>query len=137
MIRAERSWRWAALAACGVIAATVLAAPDPDTNLRSALAIHDFGHVAAFGLVTALFAFALSAWSSPALRGRVVAICLAAGAALTLGAAVELAQAVSGLHGDLWDVMRDGGGAFSVALILTAFDYAISARWRAALGDDA
>lgn len=72
-------WRWTAFAACAVIAAAVMAAPDPDASLRSALAIHDFGHVAAFGLVTALFAFALSARSRLTLRGRVGMTCLAAG----------------------------------------------------------
>ena len=70
-----RIWRRAALAACAIISAAVIAAPDPNTNLRSALAIHDFGHVAAFGLVTALFAFALSALSRPTLRGRVGVTC--------------------------------------------------------------
>jgi hypothetical protein len=80
-----RIWRWAALATCVVIAAAIFAAPDPNSNFRSALAIHDFGHVLAFGLVTTLFAFALSARSRPIFQGRVGAICLAAAAALALG----------------------------------------------------
>jgi hypothetical protein len=133
MIGSVRIWRWTALTTCAVIAATVFAAPDPNARLRSALAIHDFGHVVAFGLMTALFAFALSARPRPTFQGRAGATCLAAGAALALGAAVELGQAVAGLYGDPWDVLRDGGGAFSVALILIALDPAISGRARAAL----
>ena len=133
MTGSVRVWRWAALATCAVIAAAVFGAPDPNSRLRSALAIHDFGHVVAFGMVSVLFAFALSARSRPTFQGRAGAICLAAGAALALGAAVELAQAASGGTGDPWDVVRDGGGAFSVASMLTALDPAISARARAAL----
>jgi len=126
-------WRWATLAACAVIATVVFIAPGPNTNLRSAIAIHDFGHVVAFGLVTLLFAFALSTPPRSTFRGRVRATCLAAGAALVFGATVELAQAVIGLHGDLWDVARNAGGAVSVALILTALDPVLSVRPRAAL----
>lgn len=133
MIGSVRIWRWTALATCAVIAAAVFGWPDPNVKLRSALAIHDYGHVVAFGLVTALLAFALSARSRPTFQGRVGATCLAAGAALALGAAVELAQAVSGQYGDPWDVVRDGGGAFSAALILIALDPAISGRARVAL----
>lgn len=133
MIHSGSYWRWAALIACAVIAAAVFGAPDPNFRLRSALAIHDFGHVVAFGLVTALFAFALNARSSARLKSRVRAICLAAIAALALGATVELAQAASGLHGDPWDVVRDLGGAFSAALILIALDRAFSRPARAGL----
>jgi hypothetical protein len=133
MIGSGRFWRCAALTTCAVIAAAVFNAPDPNARLRSALAIHDFGHVVAFGLVTALFAIALDAWSRTTFQGRAGATCLAAGAALALGTAVELAQAVSGRYGDPWDVLRDGGGAISVALILVAFDPTILGRTRAAL----
>lgn len=133
MIGSVRISRWAALAMCAVIATTVFWAPDPDTSLRSALAIHDFGHVVAFGLVTALFAFALPPRSLPTIRGPAGTACLAAGAALALGAAVELAQAASGRNGDPWDIVRDGGGAVSVALILAARNPAIAGRARAAL----
>ena len=97
------------------------------------MAIHDFGHVVAFGLVTTLLASALNDRSSATLNSRVRAICLAASAALALGAAVELAQAASGLHWDPWDVVRDVGGAFSAALILIALDRTISRSARAGL----
>jgi hypothetical protein len=126
-------WRWAALIACLVIAAVVFNGPDPNARLRSALAVHDFGHVIAFGLVTVLFAFALSVQSRPTVQRRISATCLAAGAAVVLGAAVELAQAVAGRTGDPWDLARDAGGALSAALALTALDAAISTRARAAL----
>lgn len=43
--------RIVALAACALIAAVVFAVPVPDRSLRSAIALHDFGHVPAFGLV--------------------------------------------------------------------------------------
>lgn len=130
---AGKTWRGAALGACIVITIIVFSAPGPDVNLRSAIAIHDFGHVAAFGLVTALFAVALGAQAHVTFGGRVGAICLAGIAALTLGAAVELAQAVNGLHGDPWDAVRDAGGAFSVALILVALDSKFSTCLRAVI----
>jgi len=130
---AGRTWRGAALVTCIVIAIIVFNAPGPNGNLRSAIAIHDFGHVAAFGLVTALVAFALRAQARVNFSGRVGAICLAGVAALTLGAAVELAQAVNGLHGDPWDAVRDAGGAISVSLILVALDSKISIRSRAVI----
>jgi hypothetical protein len=130
---ASGTWRWVALVACVVIAAAVFGAPDPNVKLRSALAVHDFGHVVAFGLVTALLAFALSAWSRPTFQGRAGATCIAAGAALAVGATVELAQAIWRLHGDPWDVVRDGGGALSAALILIALDTAISGLVRTVL----
>jgi hypothetical protein len=133
MIGSEKAGRWAALVMCSVIAATALLAPSPDTSLRSALAIHDFGHVVAFGLVTALFAFALHVRARPTFRRRAAAICFSAGASLSLGTIVELIQAFTGGKGDPWDVWRDGGGAFSVAILLIALDPAISARVRAAL----
>ncbi len=126
-------WRGVSLITCVAIAAAVLTAPDPNTNLRSALALHDFGHVVAFGVVAALFAFALSARSRSGLQGRGGVICLAACAALALGVAVELAQAASGATGDPWDVMRDAGGAFSMALLLAAFEPALAVRIRAGL----
>jgi hypothetical protein len=116
-----------------VIAAVVFSAPGPDSNLRSAIALHDFAHVVAFGVVTVLFAIGLDARSHATIRGRVGATCLAAGAALTLGAIVEVAQAATGLHGDPWDVVRDGGGALSVALILVALGSGIWRRLRVAL----
>ena len=133
MIGAGSTWRWAALTMCVVIATAVFIAPGPNNKLRSAIAMHDFGHVVAFGFVTALLAFALSVRSRPSFQGRAGATCLAAAAALALGAAIELAQAASGLHGDPWDVVRDAGGAFSVALILIALDAGISGPTRAAL----
>jgi hypothetical protein len=133
MIASARIWRWAALALCAVIAAIVFGAPDPNARLRSALAIHDFGHVLAFGLVTVLVAFALSSRSRPTFLGRTGMACLAAIAAVALGGAVELAQVASGSNGDPWDVVRDSGGAFSVALLLTARDPAMSAPARVAL----
>ncbi len=126
-------WRAAALATSAVIAALVIGAPDPDASLRSAIALHDFGHVIAFGLVTALFSFALPARYHQGFLPRAQAAGLAASAAIVLGVAVELAQAVSGGNGDLWDVLRDAGGAFFVAIILAARDPALSARARTAL----
>jgi hypothetical protein len=83
--------------------------------------------------VTAMFAVVLSAWSRPTFRGRAGVTCLAAGASIVLGAAIEIAQAMSGRHGDPWDVVRDAGGACSVALILVALGPATSARVRAVL----
>jgi hypothetical protein len=130
--RAFRVWRWMALATCALVAGVIVVAPDPDSRLRSALAVHDLGHVVAFGLVAALFAFLSSARSRPTLPARVAAFWLAAGAALALGAAVEAAQAVSGRNGDPWDVVRDGAGALCVAWLLVASDPAISARARTA-----
>jgi hypothetical protein len=118
---------------CVLIAAVAYGAPDPDATLRSALALHDLGHVAAFGLVAMLLARALPARSRPPVQARRAAIWIAAGAALALGAAVELAQAVSGRGGDPWDVARDGGGALCAALMLTARESAISSGARAAL----
>jgi len=118
---------------CAIIAAVVFDAPGPNARLRSAVAIHDYGHVVAFGLVTALVAFALSAREHPTFRCGVGMTCLAAGAALALGAAVEIAQAVSGRHGDIWDVVRDGAGACAAALALIALNTAIAGRARLAL----
>ncbi len=126
-------WRSAALVTCVVIAALIIGAPDPDASLRSAIALHDFGHVIAFGLVTALFSFALPARYHQGLLRRAQTAGLAASAAIVLGVAVELAQAVSGGNGDLWDVLRDAGGAFFVAVILVARNPALSVRARAAL----
>jgi len=131
---AKAAWRWAALVACVTLAAVTLSAPGPDINLRSAIALHDFGHVVAFGLVTALLTLTLGARPRPTVAARIRAICVAAGAALGLGAAVELAQAVSGSHGDPWDVLRDGAGALSAALILVALDPRISSRGRMSVG---
>jgi len=133
VIGAGSTWRWAALTICVVIAAAVFIAPGPDNNVRSAIAIHDFGHVVAFGLVTALLAITLSVQSRPTFQGRARATCLAAMAALAVGATVELAQAASGLHGDPWDVVRDGGGVLSVSLTLVALDSRTSGRLRAVL----
>ena len=133
MSKATRAWRWMAVAASVVIAVVVFGAPGPKLNLRSAIASHDFGHVVAFGVVTALFAFAIGARSRADLRRRVGATFLAAGAAVALGAVVELAQAVRGLHGDPWDVVRDAGGALSVALIVLAVDSSISRSSRLAM----
>jgi len=130
---ARRIWRWAAVVASVVIAAVVFSAPGPNPNLRSAIAVHDFAHVVAFGVVTVLFALVLDVRSRATFRGRVGATCLAAGAALALGAIVEVAQAATGLHGDPWDAVRDGGGAFSVALILVAIGPGISRRLRVTL----
>jgi hypothetical protein len=125
--------RWAALTGCVAITAAIFWAPDPDARLRSALAIHDFGHVLAFGLVTALVAVALRVPSRTAVGRRLGATCLAAFAAVALGAAVEMIQAASGLHGDPWDVVRDGGGAISAALLIVALDPAIPGSARAAV----
>jgi hypothetical protein len=127
------AWRRAAAATGVCVSAAVFWAPDPDASLRSLLALHDLGHVAASGLVAALLAYALSAGSRPTARARAGAIWLAAGAALALGAGVELAEAATGLNGDPWDVVRDGGGALLVALMLTARDPELSAAMRAAL----
>jgi hypothetical protein len=134
MIGSERLWWSAAVITSLSIAASIIFGPDPNSRIRSAIAIHDFGHVVAFGLMTVLLALALSARLRPTFRGRIGATCLAAGSALVVGASVEVAQAVSGSHGDPWDVVRDGGGAFSVALILIAFDSSLSFRARVALG---
>jgi hypothetical protein len=126
-------WRRAAAAAGVGVSVAVFWAPDPDASLRSALELHDLGHVAAFGLVAALFAFAFSARARPTFRSRAGAIWLAAAAAVALGAAVELAQAATGRNGDLLDVLRDAGGTLCVALTLTARDDALSTRMRIAL----
>ncbi len=126
-------WRWAALATCAVIAALIIVAPDPDASLRSAIALHDFGHVIAFGVVTALFSFALPARNHQGFLPRAQAAALAASAAIVLGVVVELAQAVSGGNGDPWDILRNAGGAFFVAVVLVVRDPALSARARAAL----
>ena len=136
---ADRAMAWRrAAAATGVgVSAAVFWAPDPDASLRSLLALHDLGHVAAFGLATVLFAFALSARSRPTPRARIGTIWLAAGAALALGAGVELAQAVTGHDGDPWDVVRDAGGALFVAMVLTARDSSPSVGTRAALAGSA
>jgi hypothetical protein len=133
MARPASTWRRIAAAAGVVISVAAYWAPDPDASLRSALALHDLGHVAASGLVTALLAFALSARSRSTLRARAGAIWLAAGAVLALGAGVELAEAVTGRNGDPWDVVRDGAGALFAALMLMACDRAISDGMRAAL----
>jgi hypothetical protein len=133
MIDLARTWRWIAIVMCAVIAGAVLSAPDPDTGSRSALAVHDFGHVVAFGLVTAFLALALPTRSSPTFHARFATACLAAGAALALGATIELIQASTGRNGDPWDVMRDGGGALSAALMMMTREPAISVRLRAAL----
>jgi hypothetical protein len=127
-------WRSAALASCVVIAAVIIGAPDPGASSRSAIALHDLGHVIAFGLVTALFSFALPARDHPGFPGTTTRTAsLAAGAAIGLGVMVELAQVVSGGTGDPWDVLRDAGGALFVALTLVARDPARSLRARAAL----
>jgi hypothetical protein len=128
-----RLGRWAALIGCITIAAAIFWAPDPDATLRSALAIHDFGHVLAFGLVALLLAIALRVPSRSTFGRRLGATCLAAFAAVALGAAVELIQAASGLHGDPWDVVRDGGGAVSAALLIVAVDPTIAGYARAAV----
>jgi len=60
-------------------------------------------------------------------------ICISAILALALGTAVELAQAMTGRNGDFWDVVRDAGGASSIALLLAALDPASSGFPRAAL----
>jgi len=133
MNASARLGRWAALISCIAIAAAIVWAPDPDARLRSALAIHDFGHVLAFGMVTALLAITLRVPSRSTFGRRLGATCFAAFAALALGAAVELTQAASGLHGDPWDVVRDGGGAVSAALIIVALDPAIPAWARVAV----
>jgi hypothetical protein len=125
--------RSAAFTACAIIGAAVFLAPGPNPNLRSAIALHDLGHVVAFGLVAALIAFALSAPSRSTFQRRAAVTCIAAGAALGFGAAIELAQAFAGLHGDLGDVVRNAGGAVAVALMIVALDSAISGRARAAL----
>jgi hypothetical protein len=133
MVRTIGIWRSAAFATCAVIATLIIAAPDPDDSLRSAIALHDLGHVIAFGLVTALFSFALPSRYHRGLLSRVQAAGLAASAAIVLGGAVELAQGASGGNADLWDVLRDAGGAFFVAAILVARDPALSVRARAAI----
>jgi hypothetical protein len=134
MIGSTNAWRWAALAFCVVLSAVVMWAPGPDRTLRSSVAIHDFGHVVVFGLVAALLAFALSIRSRETLLRRLATTCLAAIAAVSLGAVVELAQAASGGNGDPWDIVRDGGGALSVALLLIAWDPALSIRASAVIG---
>jgi hypothetical protein len=60
-------------------------------------------------------------------------IWLAAGAALALGAGVELAQAATGRNGDPWDVLRNAGGALGAALLLAVRDPGFSGAVRAAL----
>jgi hypothetical protein len=131
------TWRRVAAATGTAISAAVFWAPDPDTSFRSAFAMHELGHVAAFGLVAGLIAFALSAEFRKTLGARTDTIWLAAGAALALGASVELAQAATGRNGDPWDVVRDAAGAVSVALMLTARDHTFSAGVRAALAGTA
>jgi len=63
MTGAGRIWRWAAVVASVVIAVVVSSAPGPNSNLRSAIALHDFAHVVAFGVVTVPLAFVLDARS--------------------------------------------------------------------------
>jgi hypothetical protein len=133
MIGSIRIWRWVGFVLCAIIPVAVFYAPAPNSRLRSAIAIHDFGHVMAFGLLAAVLAFALSARSRLEFRSRVGATCLAGAAALVLGASVELAQETSGFGGDPWDVIRDGGGISFVALTLIALDPTMPARARAAL----
>ena len=133
MARSAGTWRRVAAAGGAAVSAVVFWAPDPDASLRSLLALHDLGHVAAFGLATVLFAFALSAGSRPTRRSRMSAIWLAAGAALALGAGVELAQAATGRNGDPWDVLRNAGGALGAALMLAVRDPGVSRAARAVL----
>ena len=134
MTGSAKVWRWAALASSAVLSAIVFWGPDPDRTLRSALAIHDFGHVVAFGLVSALFAFALSVQTLPTSLRRVRATSLSAVAATLVGIAVEFAQAASGGNGDPWDMVRNGGGALSAALLIIALDRVLTARVSALLG---
>jgi hypothetical protein len=137
MARPASTWRQVAAVSGVVISAAVFWAPDPDASLRSRLALHDLGHVAAFGMVAALLAYALSAGSPPTARARAGVIWLAAGAALALGVIVELVQVATGRGGDPWDVVRDGGGAFCAALALAVRDAGLSAKLRAALAGTA
>ena len=134
MIGSTNARRWAALACCAVLSGIVVWAPGPDRTLRSAVAIHDFGHVVVFGLVAALLAVALSIRSRGTLLSRLATACFAAIAAVLVGAVVELAQAAGEGIFDPWDVVRDGGGALSVALLLIALDPAFSIRASAAIG---
>jgi hypothetical protein len=134
MFRSPRVWRWGALGLCIVVSAIVIWAPGPDRTLRSALAIHDFGHVVGFGLVTSLLSFSWSAGTHAKARKRIGATCLAATAAVAIGAAVELAQAAKGGSADPWDIVRDGGGAVAVALLLIALDRGLPRRVSVLIG---
>jgi hypothetical protein len=116
------------------LAIVVFSAPDPDRSLRSAIALHDLGHVFAFGLVTALFAFAVPVRDHRGSRRWTLTAGTGAGAAVGLGAAIEAAQALTGGHGDAADVLRDAGGALFAALVVVAWNPALSARARAVLG---
>lgn len=120
MIGSTAFRRWPAVVLGALICAVVVYAPGPDRTLRSAVAIHDFGHVVAFGLVAVLLAIALSSHSRPTLRRRVTTACVAAVAAVLLGAAVECLQGVSGGNADVWDIVRNAGGAAAAALLLIA-----------------
>jgi hypothetical protein len=119
---------------CAAIAIVVFWAPGPDRSLRSSIALHDLGHLFAFGLVTALCAFAAPVRNHQGARRWWLTAGIAAGAAVGLGAAVEVAQALSGGNGDAADVLRDAGGALFAALVVVARDPALSARARAVLG---
>lgn len=111
-----------------LICAVVVLAPGPDRSLRSAVAIHDFGHVVAFGLVAVLLAIALSSHSRPTPRRRVATACVAALASVLLGAAVEYLQGILGGNADVWDIVRDAGGAAAAALLLIATSPGFAAR---------
>lgn len=133
MIWSGKIWRSTAIAACLAIAAAVFGWPGPDHDLRSAIAIHDFGHVIAFGVVTLLLAVALNGQPGATVNGRFRTIWLSAVLALFLGVSVELAQAVTGRNGDVWDAVRDAGGAASIALVLSALRHKIPSVVCAAL----
>ena len=112
--------RWPALTACAVICVAAVLAPGPDRTLRSAVALHDFGHVLGFGLVTALLAIALTERAGATLSGRIGTICAAALLSVLAGAAVEAVQGAIGGNADVWDLWRDAGGATAAALLLIA-----------------
>lgn len=125
--------RLAALAACVLISTLIVVAPDPDDSLRSAIALHDFGHVIAFAVVTALLLVAQPARNHAGILPRVRGAGLAASGALLLGIVVELAQGLNGGVADPWDVLRDAGGALFVAVLWIAGDAGLPAVARLGL----
>lgn len=125
--------RLAALVACALISTLIIVAPDPDDSLRSAIALHDFGHVIAFAVVTALLLVSRPAPDRAGILPRMRAAGLAASGALLLGIVVELAQALIGGVSDPWDVLRDAGGAVCAAVLWIAGDTGLRAGARLGL----
>lgn len=112
----------AALAAVAASVGIAVFGPNPNPYLRSAERFHDFLHVPGFALVAALLLAAFPGpppGPGPHRRGRHLARVFAA--AVGLGVAVELLQAVAGGDVSLPDVARDAGGAAAAVLVAASF----------------